>query len=402
MNPRPQKPQPLLEGTLVPRSEEELAEIIRSAGLAGTSLAVVGGGTRAGLGHKVSAAAELSTRGLSGVTLYSPEELVVSAKAGTPVAEIERLLATKRQRLDFEPMDHRPLYGTKGEPTIGGVVATNASGPRRVVSGAARDALIGLRAVTGAGEIIKNGGRVMKNVTGYDLLKLFAGSMGTLAVITEVTFKILPVPENEITLVREGLGDAEAVAALTLALGTPFGVTGAAHRPSNGDSPSRTYLRLEGLASSSLARADKLALALGWSRPSIEDAAHSARLWADIRDVRALAAGDAPVWRVSVKPTDGPAVADAVRASYPAEILFDWGGGLLWLTGSDTTDAGASVVRAAVAAHGGHATLVRAPAGGSSAALFEPQPAAIVALNAELKSAFDPRNILNPGRVYPP
>ncbi|MCC6983357.1 MAG: FAD-binding protein, partial [Bauldia sp.] len=329
MNARPAgKTRPMLEGTLLPRSEEEVAELVREAGASATPLAVTGGGTRSGLGRAVQAPAELSARALSGVTLYSPEELVISAKAGTPVAEIEKLLATKRQRLDFEPMDHRPLYGTKGEPTIGGVVAANVSGPRRVVSGAARDALIGLRAVTGSGEIIKNGGRVMKNVTGYDLLKLFAGSYGTLAVLTEVTFKVLPAPENEITMVREGLGDGEAVAALTHALGTPFGVTGAAHRPGNGETPSRTYIRLEGLASSALARADKLAEALSWARPSIEDAAHSARIWADIRDVRLLhAPSGSPLWRISVKPTDGPAVAAAIRAAFPSEMLFDWGGG---------------------------------------------------------------------------
>ena len=404
MNARPAgKTRPRLEGLLLPRSEEELAEFVRAAGAGGTPLAITGGGTRAGFGHKVKASAELSTRALTGVTLYSPDELVISARAGTPLAEVERLLATKRQRLDFEPMDHRPLYGTRGEPTVGGVVAANVSGPRRIVAGSARDALIGARAVAGSGEIVKSGGRVMKNVTGYDLLKLFAGSLGTLAVLTEVTFKVLPAPENEITMVREGLSEREAVAALTHALGTPFGVTGAAHLPAAGEAPARTYIRLEGLASSALERADKLAASLAWSRPAIEDAAHSARIWADIRDVRALhAEAGAPLWRISVKPTDGPAVAEAIRAAFPTEILFDWGGGLIWATGFAGADAGAALIRAAVAAHRGHATLVRAPAGlPASVALFDPPPAPIAALGAELKRAFDPHSILNPGRLHP-
>ena len=233
---------------LHPATEAELAGVVADAAAHKTPLAIVGGGTRSCLGRPMQTAATLSTARLTGVTLYEPAELVLSARAGTPLAEIEALLAKNNQRLAFEPPDYRPLYGTTGEPTIGAIAAANLSGPRRVQAGAARDSLIGIRAVTGRGDVVKSGGRVMKNVTGLDFVKFLAGSYGTLAVLSEVTFKVQPAPEIEATLILHGLDDTRAVAALSAALGSPWGVTGAAHRPARVGQGARTFIRLDGFA----------------------------------------------------------------------------------------------------------------------------------------------------------
>lgn len=388
---------------LQPIDENEIADIVAVAVARRTPLAVMGGGTRAGLGRPVQAAAALSTAELRGVTLYEPAELVVSARAGTPLAEVTALLAENGQRLTFEPPDHRRLYGSTGTPTIGAVVAANLSGPRRIVAGAARDGLIGVRAVTGRGEVVKSGGRVMKNVTGYDLVKFLAGSYGTLAVLSEVTFKVLPAPETETTLVAEGLDDAAAVAALSAALGTPFSVTAAAHIPLSSSGPGRTCIRLEGFAASVADRARRLrALPGPFSRASVLDEAQSADLWLSIRDLEVLAAPDAaPVWRLSVKPTAAPALVDKLHRAFACRALYDWGGGLVWIAGGDGADAGAEAVRAAVAAVGGHATLVRAPDDVRNAVeVFQPLPDALMGLTRRLKESFDPAGILSPGRMY--
>ncbi len=388
---------------LVPADENEVAAVVADANRRRTPLAVVGGNTRAGLGRPANTAGSLSTAALAGVTLYEPTELVLSARAGTPLAEIDRLLAGKGQRLAFEPMDHRALYGGKGEPTIGGVVAANVSGPRRIQAGAARDSLIGLRVVTGKGEIVKSGGRVMKNVTGYDLVKFLAGSHGTLAVLSEVTFKVLPVPEAEATLIVSGLDDNRAVEALSAALGSQFSVTGAAHRPAFGQEPPITFIRLEGFTASLADRSSRLAADLArFGKAERLDRAASAHVWQTIRDVELLgAAPKVPLWRVSVKPSKGPTIVETVRRTFACRVLYDWGGGLVWIAGGEGADAGATVIRAAVATVGGHATLVRAPDDVRAATeVFQPLDPALMALTRKLKQAFDPAGILNPGRMY--
>jgi glycolate oxidase FAD binding subunit len=278
---------------LEPREETELAEMIRAAR---GPLAVRGGGTRG-----AAAPGEvLSVAGLRGIVLHEPAALTLVVRAGTPLAEVEAVLARAGQRLAFEPWDARGVLGTQGEPTIGGVAAANASGPRRVQAGAARDAMIGLRFVDGTGMVVANGGRVMKNVTGYDLVKLMAGSWGTLGVLSEVAFKLLPRPETQATLVFDGLEDARAVAAMAAALGSPYEVTGAAHLPGR-----FTHLRLEGFASSVDYRAGRLAERLApFGAVSVErDRAPVAALWAGIRDVAAFHGRPGDVWRVSVKPS---------------------------------------------------------------------------------------------------
>lgn len=372
-----------------PQTEAELAEMV--AGAAGP-LVVQGGGTRP-VGKPVTGEV-LEMSGLSGVVLHEPGALTLVVKAGTAVAEVERVLAAAGQRLAFEPMDHRALLRSTGEPTMGGLVAANVSGPRRVQVGACRDFLLGVRFVDGLGRVLKNGGRVMKNVTGYDLVKLMAGSWGTLGVMSELSFKVLARPETEATLVHHGMDAAAGVAALNAALGSPFDVSGAAHVEG------RTQVRLEGLAGSVAYRVAQLqgeALA-GFD---VVDGAQSAALWQEVRDVLPFAGADGAVWRVSVKPSDGPVLSTELHArGVGHRALFDWGGGLVWLLVPGEEDAGAAAIRAELARLGGHATLIRgAEALRAAVPVFHPEPAPVAAISQALRAKFDPRGILNPGRM---
>ncbi len=386
--------------THIPATETEAAALIADARARKIPLAIEGGGTRRGLGRPTRCAAALSTRGLTGITLYEPAEMVISARAGTPLAEIEAALAEKGQMLPFEPMDHRALYGGAGEPTIGGVAACNISGPRRIQAGAARDHLLGVRLVNGRGEIVKSGGRVMKNVTGLDLVKLSCGAHGTLGLLTEATFKALPRAPATGTLVFEGLDDARAVQCLCAALGSPFEVSGAAHLP--GEAP-RTLLRIEHFPDSVEYRVKalgKLLAKFGVARQL--DEAQSAAEWRAIRDVSALAqpANDA-VWRISTAPTRAPALVAAIRERLAARCLYDWGGGLVWLACAADGDCGAAVIRGALATPGGHATLVRASEEARARIdVFQPQGEALMKLTGGIKAAFDPDGVLNPGRMW--
>lgn len=395
---------------LTPSSEAELCGIVAEAAAAGMHLKIVGGGSRRGIGRPVAADAVLSLAGLSGITAYNPAELVMSAKAGTPLAEIEAALDANGQMLTFEPIDHRPLLGSAGEPTIGGVFAANASGPRRLSAGAARDSLIGVRIVNGVGEAVVSGGRVMKNVTGLDLVKLMAGSWGTLGVMSEVTFKVLPKPQAAATIAISGLNDAEAASAMAAAMALPVEISGAAHLPSTvaaafysgrfGYEPT-TVLRLEGLSESVAVRSRKLADAMmAFGDVRTLDADPTAALWRDIRDVKPFAdkAGK-PVWRVSVAPMAGEQLVAALRLKAGVDAFYDWQGGLVWLAMEQ--DAEADLVRTYLRAlGGGHATLIRADAATrASTAVFEPQPPALAALSARIKAALDPKGIFDPGRM---
>jgi len=373
-----------------PATEEALADIVRDAGARGSALAVRGGGTRVpdGGGGDV-----LSTGGLTGITLYEPGALTLVVRAGTPLAEVEAALAAEGQQLPFEPWDARPLTGRNGSPTIGGVVATNASGPRRIQAGACRDSMIGVRFVDGTGAVVKNGGRVMKNVTGLDLVKLMAGSRGTLGVLTEVAFKVLPRPEATATVVLDGLETATAVAAMTAAMGTPFEVTGAAHVPAGlGDGPV-TLLRLEGFAGSVAYRARELAGTLARFGPArrVEGPGD----WERIRDAGTFAGRDGAVWRISVRPTDGPRVAAAVA---PAEVMLDWSGGLVWALAPEDVD-----LRSAMAGIPGHATLVRAgPEAAARWGTLHPESEPVAALSEGLRRRFDPNDVFAPSRTSVP
>ncbi len=337
-----------------PASEDEAGAIVVQAASRGERLRLVGGGTKTGIGRPAQDEATLSAAGLTGITLYEPAEMVVSARAGTPLAAIQALLAEKGQMLPFEPIDHRKLMGSAGEPTIGAVAAINNSGPRRINAGAARDSLIGVRFVNGRGEAIKSGGRVMKNVTGLDLVKLMAGSWGTLGLLTEVTFKVLPMQERVATLLFRGLGDAQAVEALSAALGSPFELTGAAHLPAGiGGPEARTLMRIEGFSKSIDYRIGELSRLLKrHGKPEIVDGQPGIDLWDTVRDVMPFAEQpEAAIWRISTAPMRGPELTAAVAAARAARWFYDWGGGLIWLATDATGDAGAEAIRAATRAH---------------------------------------------------
>lgn len=366
--------------------ETKISETIRAGG----PFVVRGNGTsRIGLAEGET----LSTIALSGVTLYEPGSLTLVAQAGTPLSHIEALLAQNAQRLAFEPPDLRALLGRTGEGTIGGLVARNASGPRRVSVGACRDFCLGVRYVNGSGDIVKNGGRVMKNVTGYDLVKLMAGSHGTLGVLTEVSLKTQPVPEITATLVIDDLSEQQAVAAMAAALGTPFDVTGAAHvRPDGSGAPARTLIRLEGFEASVRYRAAELqkALATFGDVSVVWEAAANQEIWNGVRDVTRFADVAGDVWHVSVKPSDAPALVEAVS---PLDVIYDWGGGRLWLLTPEGTD-----VRGHMGA--GHATLVRASDETKMRlGTFHPESDIVARLTGGLRKAFDPMQKLNRGMM---
>jgi glycolate oxidase FAD binding subunit len=384
--------------TFAPLSEDEACAVVAEAAARRMPLALVGGGTKAAVGRPAQSEATLSSAGLAGITLYEPAELVVAARAGTPVAEVVRVLAERGQELPFEPADYRHLLGSQGEPTMGALAAANVSGPRRIAAGAARDSLIGVRFVNGRGEAIKSGGRVMKNVTGLDLVKGIANSWGTLGFLTEVTFRVLPKAERVATLVLSGLSDRNAVAALCAAVASPFEVSGAAHLPG------RTLVRIEGFAVSVEYRLAELKRLLKRFGPAdVLEGEEAASLWRSVRDAEPLAEPrDRAVWRLSTAPTRGPDVTARIARDLDARWFYDWSGGSVWLAVPATGDAGAGVVRAAVAEAGGHATLIRAPAEVRAAVdVFQPLSEPLMRLTRGLKEAFDPAGVLNPGRMYP-
>ena len=354
-----------------PRSEAELAEALASAK---GPLLPKGGGTRM-IGDVAGEVLDIS--GLSGVTLYEPAALTLVVQAGTPLAQINSLLAGERQRLGFEPPDFRALLGRDGVSTIGGIAAANASGPRRVQSGAARDAMLGIRCVDGQGVAISSGGRVMKNVTGYDLVKLMAGSFGTLAVLSEVSLKVQSIPEAEVTLVLDGLDDRAGLTALRSALGSPYDVSGAAR------AGGRSYIRLEGMAGSVAYRAGRLRALFD---ATLAEGAQSAAIWADIRDVSPLHGRAGDIWRLSVLPSDAAEIVATLLADSGGDgqrdVVYDWGGGLVWLTlpaGLDGT------LRKALQGRGAAIKLR-----GAGAAPFARQSDQVSALSSALKAQFDP------------
>ena len=382
---------------IAPMDEAGVVAAVREAGAMGAPLSIEGHGSKRGLLRPVQAARGLTTRGLTGITLYKPTELVLSARAGTPLPEIEAALAEHGQMIAPEPPDTRGIFGAELPATIGGIVATNLSGPRRITAGAMRDHLLGIRFVNGVGEVVRNGGRVLKNVTGLDLCKLLAGSYGTLGVLTEVTIKVLPAAHVSATLAIAVADIASGVRALSAGLTSPFGVTGAALRLDAAGPVA--LLRLEDFPDFVAYRAGRLRddLAAFGDVTIIED---SAAIWRDIRDAVPLAAmPEDAIWRVSVRPSAAPALAAALRAAFGARLLLDWGGGLVWIAGPATEAAHAAVMAATRAARGSF-TLFRAPAPMRAAVPVLPEEApALAAIGVRVKAALDPLGLFNPGRM---
>ena len=396
-----------------PRDCKDIETAVQWAVAESKSLEIVGHGSKRLLGRPAQYDATIDLSGMTGVVLYEPQELVLSARAGTPLAEIKALLASNGQELAFEPMDYGRLLGDgEGGGTIGGMLAANVSGPRRIRAGAARDHFLGAVAVSGRGETFKSGGRVVKNVTGFDLCKLLAGSWGTLGILAEVTLKVLPRAKAEATLVAFGMDDSAAVAAMAAALATPLGVSGAAHLPDyvaarfDGlkQGEASTVFRIEGVAAVVADCVESLRRVV-WPFGAfalLEEAASRA-LWNSIRDVQPFWAdgpcGARPLWRISTAPSKGCEV--AAKISPASQLFYDWAGGLLWVAPPISQDCGAGEIRGAVAATGGHATLVRAPAAVRAGIdPFQPETGALAALTRRVKENFDPKGVLNPGRMW--
>jgi glycolate oxidase FAD binding subunit len=402
--------------TLKPKDHKEVEEAIGWAVAGGKALEIVGRGTKRAIGRAAQWDATLDLSGLSGVTLYEPEELVLSAKAGTPLAEIEALAGASKQELAFEPMDYGVVLGTPiGAATVGGVIAANLSGPRRIKAGAARDHFLGVSAVSGRGEAFKSGGRVVKNVTGYDLCKLLAGSWGTLAAMTDVTVKVLPKAETEETVLVLKLDDRIASKVMAAVMGSYADVSAAAHLPSEaagriaetaGAAAGVTAFRLEGVAPSVTQRKNMLQTLLSpfGSLAALAEAPSRA-FWRAVRDAVPFAAngpaGTRDLWRISAAPTRGVDVGRTLADEAGAELVYDWAGGLVWAALPAADDARASLVRATVQAVGGHATLIRAPAAVRAAVeVFTPEAPALAALTKRVRESFDPRGVLNAGRMW--
>ena len=399
---------------LEPSDAKQIAEMISWVVAEGDTLEIVAGGTKRALGRPMKTDHVLDLSRLAGIVEYEAAELVLTAQPGEPLALINAELAKKRQMLAFEPPDWRALLGAEGEQTLGGVIACNLAGSRRVRAGSARDYILGFSAVNGFGEIWKAGGKVVKNVTGYDMCKLQAGAYGTLSALTEVTIKVMPKPETACTVVLHGLADEVAIPVLANALNSPFEVSGAAHLPATAARRSKvsvvaaglgaaTVMRLEGPRPSVVYRTTALESLVG--RGARLNEAETEAFWSEVGAVQPyLAQGSRIVWRLCPTPSHAPSVAYSILSGLQsAEFYFDWGGGLIWLSLDSEEagpDAGAGIVRPVVKTAGGHATLVVAPeAVRASVPVFEPLSAGLAQLTARVKSGFDPRGVLNPGRM---
>jgi glycolate oxidase FAD binding subunit len=404
--------------TLKVRDAKDVEQAVRAAIASEQPLEIIGHGSKRMIGQPMATNALLDLSALNAVTAYEPNELIITVQAGAPLADVLSLIDSKNQQFAFEPVNTSVLLGTPNIGTIGGMIGAGLAGPRRIKAGAARDHLLGAHAVSGFGDSFKAGGRVVKNVTGYDLCKLLAGSWGTLAVMTEVTLKVMPKPESERTLVLRGLDHTAANKAMTMALGSPFDVSGAAHLPSSafggsvgglGDLGSRhdavTLLRLEGITASAAHRAAALGKVLApfGVAEILEDAA-SAGIWSSVRDVQPFAANGAlgawPVWRIACPPASGGALGQALARDTGGDVIYDWGGGLIWAALPPRADAQAALVRQRVDALGGHATLVRASDEvRRNVDVFHPQHGGLTGLSERVRASFDPKRILNRGRM---
>ncbi len=401
---------------LKPATDWELQGMVKQLASRGLSVELVGNGTKRAVGRPISASMAMTTIGMRGIAMYEPTELVMSARAGTPLSQIEVELAGRGQMLAFEPIDLGPALGTyAGSQTIGAVFACNLSGARRISAGAARDHLLGIKGVNGRAELFKSGGRVMKNVTGIDVARGMSGSWGTLGAITEVTFKVLPIPEDTATLVYTGLTDDLAVELMCAAMGSPYEVSGTVHLPESlatrllhdelrSAGRSLTAIRLENFRRSVAYRSERMKQLLKVYGPPLElDQESSLKFWGELRRLSVMPfGGQTYLWKILTSPKAAPQLVNAIRRHMDdIDVMYDWSGGLVWLEAPASADAGAADIRRALATHGGYATLIRADAGvRETVDVFQPLNPVVERLSRGLKSAFDPQGVFNPGRMY--
>jgi glycolate oxidase FAD binding subunit len=404
--------------TLKVRDARDVEQVVRAAIASEQPLEIIGHGSKRQIGQPMATNALLDLSSLNAVTSYEPNELIITVQAGAPLGDVQSLIDSRNQQFAFEPVDTSVLLGTPAIGTIGGMIGAGLAGPRRIKAGGARDHLLGAHAVSGFGDSFKTGGRVVKNVTGYDLCKLLTGSWGTLAVMTEVTLKVMPKPESERTLVLRGLDDIAANRAMTAALGSAFDVSGAAHLPNSAFRPAAgalaglgspgqavTLLRLEGIAASAEHRAASLSKSLApFGLAEILKDAASLSIWSSVRDIKPFAAdgplGAWPVWRIVCPPAIGGALGQTLARETGGDVIYDWGGGLIWAALPPKPDAQTALVRQRVDAAGGHATLIRASEEvRHHVDVFHPQPDGLAALSERVRLSFDPKNILNRGRL---
>jgi glycolate oxidase FAD binding subunit len=378
-----------------PTCEADILDAVADAARENTKLAIVGGGSKALVGAPTEAR-PLSLAGLSGIVDYDPAELVLTVRPGTPLADVQALVAGERQMLAFDPFDHGPIYGqAAGRATIGGIVAGGVAGSARLSAGGARDHLLGFRAVSGRGEAFVAGAKVVKNVTGFDLPKLAAGSWGRLFAMTELTLKVLPSPRVTATRVLEGLDAEDAVRAMAGAMGSQAEVAAAAHVPADGrGGPALTAFRIQGFGPSVARRCAMLDARLGpfGAVGTLDDDA-AAAFWDDLRSLAPLGS-DRALWRVNVPPRAARSVLATLRP-HGADWMLDWAGGLIWLA----FDGDPQLVRHSAVQAGGHATLVRADdAVRRAVPAFHPAEPGVARLEARVRAAFDPAGIFDTGR----
>jgi glycolate oxidase FAD binding subunit len=404
--------------TLKVRDARDVEEAVRAAIASEQPLEIIGHGSKRAIGQPMATNALLDLSALNAVNSYEPNELIITVEAGAPLADVQSLIDAKNQQLAFEPVDTAGLLGTPAIGTVGGMIGAGLAGPRRIKAGGVRDHLLGAHAVSGFGDSFKTGGKVVKNVTGYDLCKLLSASWGTLAVMTEVTLKVMPKPESERTLALRGLDDVTANRAMTAALGSPFDVSSAAHLPNSAFRPAIgalaglgstgqavTLLRLEGIAASAAHRAASLAKVLApYGAVEILEGAASLPIWSALRDVEPFAAagslGGWPVWRIVCPPASGGALGQMLALDTGGDVIYDWGGGLIWAALPQKPDAQVALVRRRVEAAGGHATLIRATDEvRRNIDVFQPQAGGLAALAERVRRSFDPKHILNRGRL---
>ncbi len=397
-----------------PADEQELSDAIKDALNEQAPLEILGAGSKREIGRPMNTSASVTTSRLRGISLYEPNELVMTAGAGTPLSTVENELAQHNQQLAFEPIDPAPAIGQEaGQLTCGGVFATNLSGSRRIQLGAARDHLLGIKGVNGRGEIFKSGGRVMKNVTGYDLSRGLSGSWGTLAVFTELSFKVMPKAEETRTLIFFGMPDKIATEVMTRAMQTPYEVSGTLHLQKplalrlrhdglRNMGEALTAIRLENFSGAVAGRAEKLKEAFAAYGDVHElDHDNSIEFWGELRELSFLQGSKDPLWRISTAPTDGPRFTEVLSSFMDCRTAYDWAGGLIWVEVPSTTDAGAAEIRRLLASLGGHATLIRAePAVRATINVFHPLEPGLEKLSTLLKKQYDPHGLLNPGRLY--